>query len=187
MSASCWRGSCWWHAAARHPFPYVFLDATTCTCAGRAAGHIHAVVVATGVTGDGGRQSVGRRCRRLRKSCFGAAPIRTLRKRGLSGVSQVISHQHAGLAKLLPDVPRRGDMNAAGTLHPPAARAGTEAHKDIVATVFLAIFVQPDAGAVAATWEHRADQLAIAFPRRHPRRVAVIDPLPLPELQTPPR
>ncbi len=43
-----------------------------------------------------------------------------------------------------------------------------KAHTDMVAAVFRTIFAQPDADAVAATWDEVRDQLAARFPKIGP-------------------
>ena len=74
-------------------FPYVFLDATYLHV--RRTGQVTtmAVVVATGVTANGGREILGVD---VEDEVFWRGFLRTLRERGLSGVRLVISDQHAG-------------------------------------------------------------------------------------------
>ena len=43
-----------------------------------------------------------------------------------------------------------------------------KSHKDMVAAAFRTIFAQPDADAVAATWDHVRDELSVRFPKIGP-------------------
>lgn len=78
-------------------FPYVYFDAT----------YVHArvshqivsvaVVIATGVTEEGGREVLGVMVGDGETEAFWAEFMRSLRARGLSGVKLVISDAHTGL------------------------------------------------------------------------------------------
>ena len=78
-------------------FPYVFLDATYLK--GRVAHQAvsRAVVVATGVTMEGGREVLGVAVGDSEDGAFWTEFLRSLRSRGLKGVRLVISDQHLGL------------------------------------------------------------------------------------------
>ena len=86
-------------------FPYVFLDATYLHLrrsgpGGQSTGGqvtSMAVVVATGVTANGGREILGVDVGDSEDEVFWRGFLRALKERGLSGVRLVISDQHAGL------------------------------------------------------------------------------------------
>jgi putative transposase len=82
-------------------FPYPFLDATYVKA--RADHRIvsQAVVIATGVTQDGGREVVGVMVGDSKTEVFWTQFLRHLRERGLSGVRPVISDSHSGLVKAI--------------------------------------------------------------------------------------
>src|SRR3954452_2213810 len=60
-----------------------------------------AVVVATGITADGGREVLGLDVGDSEDEVFWRAFLTGLKKRGLAGVRLVISDQHAGLVAAL--------------------------------------------------------------------------------------
>ena len=120
-----------------------------------------AVVVATGITADGGREVLGLDVGDSEDEVFWRGFLTDLKKRGLSGVKLVISDQHAGLVAAL----RRSFQGAAHQrcrVH--FARnllaLVPKTHTDMVAAVFRTIFAQPDAKTVAATWDEVRDQKA---------------------------
>ena len=128
-----------------------------------------AVVVATGVTANGGREILGLDVGDSEDEVFWRAFLRSLRERGLAGVQLVISDQHAGLVaaldRQLQGVPhQRCRVHFARNLlaHIP------KTHADMVAAVFRTIFAQPDPEAVSRAWEEVRDQLAASFPKVGP-------------------
>ena len=78
-------------------FPYVFLDATYLNA--RVNGRVvsRAVVIATGVTSDGGREVLGLDVGDSEDGAFWTAFLRSLKARGLAGVQLVVSDAHTGL------------------------------------------------------------------------------------------
>jgi putative transposase len=78
-------------------FPYLFVDATYLKA--RVAGRVvsRAVVIATGVTADGGREVLGLDVGDSEDGAFWTAFLRSLKARGLTGVQLVISDAHTGL------------------------------------------------------------------------------------------
>ena len=152
-------------------FPYVFLDATYLHVREAARGQVvsQAVVVATGVTEDGGREILGLDVGDSEDETFWRAFLSSLKNRGLSGVALVISDQHAGLVKALTRCfagasHQRCRVHFARNL----LALVPKSHKDMVAAVFRTIFAQPDAEAVAATWDHVRDELTTRFPKIGP-------------------
>ena len=150
--------------------PYVYLDATYLHVRNTTSQVVSmAVVVATGITADGGREVLGLDVGDSEDEVFWRTFLTELKKRGLGGVRLVISDQHAGLVAAL----RRSFQGAAHQrcrfhfarnllAHVP------KSHTDMVAAVFRTIFAQPDATTVAATWDEVRDQLAARFPKIGP-------------------
>ena len=151
-------------------FPYVYLDATYLHVRNKTSQVVSmAVVVATGITADGGREVLGLDVGDSEDEVFWRGFLTGLKKRGLTGVKLVISDQHAGLVAAL----KRSFQGAAHQrcrVH--FARnllaLVPKTHTDMVAAVFRTIFAQPDAKTVAATWDEVRDQLAKSFPRIGP-------------------
>lgn len=158
-------------------FPYVFLDATYLHVrrtgpGGQAKGGqvtSMAVVVATGVTANGGREILGVDIGDSEDEVFWRGFLRTLRERGLSGVRLVISDQHAGLVAAL-GRQLQGVTHQRCRVH--FARnllaLVPKSHKDMVAAVFRTAFAQPDAAAASQAWDQVRDQLAATFPKIGP-------------------
>jgi putative transposase len=151
-------------------FPYVYLDATYLHVRNATSQVVSmAVIVATGITADGGREVLGLDVGDSEDEVFWRAFLTSLKKRGLSGVRLVISDQHAGLVAAL-------KRSFQGTAHQRCrvhfARnllaLVPKTHTDMVAAVFRTIFAQPDAATVAATWDEVRDQLAKSFPKIGP-------------------
>ena len=150
-------------------FPYVFLDATYLHV--RRSGQVTsmAVVVATGVTADGGREVLGLDVGDSEDEVFWRGFLRTLKQRGLLGVRLVISDQHAGLVAALGRVfqgvgHQRCRVHFARNL----LALVPKSHKDMVAAVFRTIFAQPNPEAASATWDTVRDQLTAGFPKIGP-------------------
>jgi putative transposase len=148
-------------------FPYVYLDATYLHVR-NATGQVTsmAVVIATGICATGEREVLGVDVGDSEDEAFWRSFLRTLRSRGLGGVRLVISDQHAGLVAAL----RRAFQGASHQrcrVH--FARnllaLVPKSHQDMVAAVFRTIFAQPNAEAVASTWDQVRDQLADRFPK----------------------
>jgi len=128
-----------------------------------------AVVVATGVTADGGREMLGLDVGDSEDEVLWRAFLRSLKERGLTGVRLVISDQHAGLVAALGRVfqgvgHQRCRVHFARNL----LALVPKSHKDMVAAVFRTIFAQPDPATVANTWDTVRDQLARTFPKIGP-------------------
>jgi putative transposase len=83
-------------------FPYVYLDATYLHVRNSTSQVVSmAVVVATGITTDGGRGDLGLDVGDSEDEVFWRGFLTALKRRGLSGVRLVISDQHAGLVAAL--------------------------------------------------------------------------------------
>jgi putative transposase len=82
---------------AGQSFPYIFVDATYCKARVNRRVVSQAVVVATGVCGDGRREVLGFAVGDSEDGAFWTAFLRSLKARGLTGVQLVVSDAHTGL------------------------------------------------------------------------------------------
>jgi putative transposase len=82
-------------------FPYMYLDATYCKARVEHQIVSRAVVIATGITEDGGREVLGVMVGDSETELFWSAFLRSLRERSLSGVRLVIGDHHSGLVKAI--------------------------------------------------------------------------------------
>jgi len=149
-------------------FVYVYLDATYVHVRDDALGQIvsRAVVVATGVTVEGGREVLGLDVGDSEDETFWTAFLRSLKTRGLTGVRLVISDAHAGLKaairKTLSGTSwQRCRVHYMRNLHAVIPRA----HQDMVSAAFRTIFALSDPAAVTARWDEVADTLQARFPK----------------------
>jgi len=179
-------------------FPYVFVDATYVKA--RVGHHIvsRAVVVATGVSGDGNREVLGLEVGDSEDEVFWTAFLRSLKDRGLSGVVLVISDAHTGLKaaigrvfqgaswqrckvhlmrNLLAHVPKHHKEMIAATVRTVFAQPDPEATKDQLQQVVGMLEDRyPAAAQVLA--EAETDVTAYAtFPQAHWRKIASTNPL----------
>ncbi len=149
-------------------FVYVYLDATYVHVRDDALGQIvsRAVVVATGVTAEGGREVLGLDVGNSEDETFWTAFLRSLKARGLSGVRLVISDAHAGLKAAIRKTMsgtswQRCRVHYMRNLHALVPRA----HQDMVSAAFRTIFALADPAAVEARWDEVADTLDARFPK----------------------
>ncbi|CAL9673913.1 hypothetical protein SUDANB15_07616 (plasmid) [Streptomyces sp. enrichment culture] len=82
-------------------FPYVYLDATYCKARVEHQIVSRAVVIATGITEEGGREVLGVMVGDSETEVFWTQFLRSLRERGLTGVRLVIGDHHLGLVKAI--------------------------------------------------------------------------------------
>ena len=130
-------------------FPYVFLDATYCKARVNRRVVSQAVVVATGVRGDGWREVLGFAVGDSEDGAFWTAFLRTLKARGLTGVQLVISDAHQGLetaiaAVLLGASWQRCRVHFMRNVLAQVPKGNAE----MVAAAIRTIFAQPDAAHV---------------------------------------
>jgi transposase-like protein len=149
-------------------FVYVYLDATYVHVRDDALGQIvsRAVVVATGVTAEGGREVLGLDVGDSEDETFWTAFLRSLKTRGLTGVRLVISDAHAGLKAAIRKTMsgtswQRCRVHYMRNLHALIPRA----HQDMVSAAFRTIFALSDPAAVQARWDEVADTLEARFPK----------------------
>jgi putative transposase len=183
---------------AETTYPYVFLDATYCKARVNHRVVSQAVVIATGVTGDGRREVLGFDVGDSEDGAFWTAFLRSLKARGLSGVQLVISDAHTGLkaaigAVMIGAAWQRCRVHFLRNVLAQVPRGNTE----MVAAAIRTVFAQPDAQHVHEQFETiammlgrqlpkveqmmreaRDDLLAFtAFPQQHWRKIWSTNPL----------
>jgi transposase-like protein len=149
-------------------FPYVYLDATYVHVRDDALGQVvsRAVVVATAVTAEGGREVIGVDIGDSEDETFWTGFLRSLKSRGLAGVRLVISDAHAGLKAAIVKVFQgaswqRCRVHYARNLLATVPKASVE----MVAAVFRTIFAQTTPEEVEHRFDDVADQLEERFPK----------------------
>ena len=146
-------------------WPYLWLDATYMKV--REAGRIVsvAVTVAVAVNDQGRREVLGMAIGASEAETFWTDFLRSLTRRGLSGVKLVISDDHKGLkaaaTRTLGATWQRCRIHFMRNLLAHAGRQGRRVVSAFVATAFA----QDDAGAASAQWRLVADQLRAKAPK----------------------
>ena len=138
-------------------FPYVYLDAIYVHVRDDALGQVvsrAAIVVATGVTAQGGREVLGVDIGDSEAETFWTAFLRSLKARGLSGVRLVISDAHEGLrAAIRKNLQgaswQRCRVHYVRNLLAPVPKA----HQEMVAAAFRSIFTLTTPDDVKARWD----------------------------------
>jgi putative transposase len=147
-------------------FPYIYLDATYCKARVNHQIVSRAVVIATGITEDGGREVLGVMVGDSETEVFWTQFLRHLRERGLSGVRLVIGDHHSGLVKAIRKVMIGAAYqrcrvhflrNVFGVISKEAA--------EMVAATIRTIFAQPTAEAVRTQLDTVASMLGQQFPK----------------------
>ena len=146
-------------------FPYVFADATYVKARVRGRVISRAVVVATGVRADGGREVLGLAVGDSEDGVFWAGFFRSLRSRGLTGVKLVISDHHLGLKKAISEVFvgaawQRCRVHFMRNVLARVPRASV----DMVAAAIRTVFAQPDAKHVKTQLDEIVRTLNPKFP-----------------------
>ncbi|MFJ9479987.1 IS256 family transposase [Streptomyces mirabilis] len=145
-------------------FPYIYLDATYCKARVNHQIVSQAVVIATGITEDGGREVLGLMVGDSETEVFWSEFLRSLRERGLTGVRLVIADHHSGLVKAVRKVMLGAAYqrcrvhflrNVFGVIPKDSA--------EMVAATIRTIFAQPTAEAVRAQLDTVADMLGRQF------------------------
>ena len=149
-------------------FPYVYLDATYVHVRDDSLGQIvsKAVVVATGITAEGGREILGVDIGDSEDATFWTAFLRSLKARGLTGVKLVISDAHEGLKKAIRTCFQGASWQRCKVhfVRNLLARV-PNAEADVVAAAFRSIFALDKAAEVSARWDEVANMLAERFPK----------------------
>jgi putative transposase len=125
-----------------------------------------AVVVATGITANGGREVLGVDIGDSEDETFWTRFLRSLKDRGLAGVRLVISDAHAGLkasiAKCFTGTSwQRCRVHYARNL----LACVPKSHSEFVAAAFRSIFTLTTSAEVEARWDEVTDTLAERFPK----------------------
>jgi putative transposase len=179
-------------------FPYIWLDATYLHVRADHQVTSKAVVIATGVTEDGRREILGIEIGDSEDEAFWREFLRSLKRRGLSGVRLVISDQHAGLVAAIKRCfqgagHQRCRVHFARNLLANIPKG----HQEMVAAAFRTIFAQVSPEEISAQWDHveamlterfdkaaalmrRAKEEVLAFrtfPRAHWRQIWSTNPL----------
>ena len=145
-------------------FPYIWLDATYLHVRADHQVTSKAVVVATGVTEDGRREILGIEIGDSEDEAFWREFLRSLKRRGLTGVRLVISDQHAGLVAAI-----RRCFQGAGHQRCRVHFARNllanipKGHQEMVAAAFRTIFAQVSPEEISAQWDHVANMLTERF------------------------
>ena len=147
-------------------FPYVYLDATYCKARVNHQIVSRAVVVATGITEDGGREVLGLMVGDSESEAFWSEFLRSLRERGLSGVRLVIGDHHSGLVKAIRKVMlgaayQRCRVHFLRNTFAVIPKGAAE----MVAATIRTVFAQPTADAVRTQLDTVADMLGKQFPK----------------------
>jgi len=149
-------------------FPYIYLDAVYIHVRDDALGQVvsKAVVVATGVTAQGGREVLGVDIGDSEAETFWTAFLRSLKARGLGGVRLVISDAHEGLrAAIRKNLQgaswQRCRVHYVRNLLSTVPKGSTE----MVAAAFRSIFALTTVDDVKARWDEVADTLTDRFPK----------------------
>src|SRR3954451_24669196 len=151
---------------AETAYPYVFLDATYCKARVNHRVVSQAVVIATGVTGDGRREVLGFEVGDSEDGAFWTAFLRSLKARGLTGVQLVISDAHTGLKQAIGAVMlgaswQRCRVHFLRNVLAQVPRGNAE----MVAAAVRTVFAQPDGEHVAEQFETIAMMLGRQLPK----------------------
>ncbi len=149
-------------------FPYVYLDATYINVRDDALGQVvsRAVVVATGITADGGREVLGVDIGDSEDETFWTRFLRSLRDRGLGGVRLVISDAHAGLKASIRKCFTGASWQRCRVHYARNLLACVpKTHSEFVAAAFRSIFALGTPAEVEARWDDVTDTLAERFPK----------------------
>jgi putative transposase len=151
---------------AHTAFPYVFLDATYLKA--RVDGRVvsRAVVIATGVTADGGREVLGLDVGDSEDGAFWTAFPRSLKARGLAGVQLVVFDAHTGLKQAIDAVMAGAAWQRCRVhfLRNVLARV-PRGSAEMVAAAIRTIFAQPTGAEVTEQVSKVAAMLQPKFPQ----------------------
>jgi putative transposase len=151
---------------AHTAFPYLFLDATYVKA--RVDGRVvsRAVIIATGVTADGGREVLGLDVGDSEDGAFWTAFLRSLKARGLAGVQLVISDAHTGLKQAIGAVLAGACWQRCRVhFHRNVLARVPKASAEMVAAAVRTIFAQPTGAEVVEQLDKVAAMLAPKFPQ----------------------
>jgi putative transposase len=153
-------------------YPYVFVDATYCKA--RVGHHIvsQAIVVAVGIAGDGRREVLGFDVGDSENEGFWAGFLRSLKTRGLTGVSVVMSDAHTGLKKAIGTVFQGASWQRCRVhFMRNVLSAVPKGSQDMVASIIRTIFAGPDTEHVLAQF----NEVTRVLERSHPKVAEMLD------------
>lgn len=153
------------HRPLEGDWPYVWFDATDVKV--RQGGRIVsvAVTIAVGVNTDGRREVLGMVVGCSEAETFWTDFLRTLARRGLRGVTLVISNAHEGLKAAIARVLNATWQALPGALHRNLlAHAGRHGRR-LAAAVSGTIFAHEDKTAAKLQWRKVTDQMRSGLPK----------------------
>jgi putative transposase len=151
---------------AGQSFPYIFVDATYCKARVNRRVVSQAVVVATGVCGDGRREVLGFAVGDSEDGAFWTQFLRSLKARGLGGVQLVIADAHLGLRQAVQAVMAGAAVQRCRVHFLRNVLASVpKGSAEMVAAAIRTIFAQPDATHVHEQLEVIAGMLGRQFPK----------------------
>ena len=149
-------------------FPYVYLDATYVHVRDDALGQVvsRAVVIATGITAQGGREILGVDIGDSEDATFWTAFLRSLKQRGLTGVRLVISDAHEGLKTAIRKCFQGASWQRCRVHYIRNLLAAVpKGQSEVVAAAFRSIFALGTVAEVLARWDEVADMFEAKFPK----------------------
>lgn len=146
-------------------WPYVWLDATYLKV--RQGGRVVSVaaIIATGVNNEGRREILGLGLGPSEAKEFWVEFLRSLIKRGLSGVKLVISDAHEGLKAAIAQVLQATWQRCRVHFTRNVQACVPRAYGAMVTALLKQVFSQSDQAAARTLWRQVADQLRTKFPR----------------------
>jgi len=146
-------------------WPYLWLDATYLKV--RQGGRIVsvAVIIATAVNTDGRREILGLGIGPSEAAVFWGDFLRTLKKRGLAGVTLVISDSHEGLKAAINQVLGATWQRCRVHFMRNLLAYAPKGQHSMIAAAVRTVFTQPDRATAGEAWRHVADQLRQRFPK----------------------
>jgi putative transposase len=146
-------------------WPDLWLDATYLKV--RQGGRIVsvAVIIATAVNTDGRREILGLGIGPSEAAVFWGDFLRTLRKRGLTGVKLVISDSHEGLKAAITQVLGATWQRCRVHFMRNLLAYAPKGQHSMIAAAVRTVLTQPDRAAAGEAWCHVADQLRPRFPK----------------------
>ena len=146
-------------------WPYLWLDATYLKV--REGGRIVSVaaIIAVAVNTDGRREIVGLHIGPSEAEPFWSTFLRDLVRRGLKGVTLVISDAHEGLNAAIQRVLGATWQRCRVHFMRNALAHVPKGQHTMVAAAIRQAFIQPDPASATQTWRHVADQLRERWPK----------------------
>lgn len=151
--------------ALESDWPYLWLDATYLKV--RRGGCVVSVaaIIAVGVNADGRREILGLGLGDSEAQVFWVEFLRSLKRRGLSGVQLVISDAHEGLRAAIEQVFSASWQRCRVHFMRNLLACVPKTSQSLVGTLVRQVFVQPDAEGARKAWRQVADQLRPRFPK----------------------